>query len=304
MRNKFENPPSPPLIKGGIEGISSGRVAIIGVGLIGGSLGLALKKRNLIEEVVGIGRRQESLDKALQVGAVDRTTLRLKEGVKDVDLVVVATPVGLIPEMVKGMNRALSPGTIITDVGSTKEKIVEEVDRFLPEGISFVGGHPLAGSEKRGVEEAQADLFENSVCVLTPGEKTSSKIVEIVKSLWESVGAKVLVMKPEEHDFLIAATSHLPHLIATTLVNLVSDLKGKDERLLSLMASGFKDTTRIAASPPKLWRDICLSNRSNLTEMIDRFKELLEEAKEHISREDGALLKEDFAKAKAFRDKL
>ncbi|MCD5401973.1 prephenate dehydrogenase [candidate division NPL-UPA2 bacterium] len=280
------------------------RVAIVGVGLIGGSLGLALKKRNLIKEVVGIGRRQESLDKAIQVGAVDRTTLKLEEGVKDVDLVVVATPVGLITEMVKRMIVTLPQGAIITDVGSAKEKIVQEVDRMLSEGISFVGGHPLAGSERRGVGEARADLFENSICVLTPGEKTSSEASEMVKSLWEDVGAKILVMKPEGHDFLIAATSHLPHLIATTLVNLVSDLKEKDERIISLIASGFKDTTRIAASPPELWRDVCLSNRNNLTEMIDRFKGLLEEVREHISQEDGALLSEDFAKAKAFRDKI
>ncbi len=280
------------------------KIAIIGVGLIGGSLGLALKKQNLIKEVVGIGRRPESLDKAIQVGAVDRATLELKEGVKDVDLVVVATPVGLITEMVKRIIVALPQGAIITDVGSTKERIVKEVDRMLPGGISFVGGHPLAGSERRGIEEARADLFENSVCVLTPGEKASPETSELVKSLWESVGTRVLVMKPEEHDFLIAATSHLPHLLAATLVNLASDLRGEDERLLSLIAGGFKDTTRIAASPPELWRDICLSNRNNLMEMIDRFQGLLKKTKEYISREDGNLLREDFAKAKAFRDRI
>ncbi|MCD5398078.1 prephenate dehydrogenase [candidate division NPL-UPA2 bacterium] len=304
MRSKFENPPSPPLTKGGIGGISRGRIAIVGVGLIGGSLGLALKKQNLVKEVVGIGRRQESLDKAIQVGAVDRVTLSLEEGVKNVDLVVVATPVGLITEMIKRMITALPQGAIITDVGSTKEKIVQQVDRILPEGISFVGGHPLAGSEKRGVGEARADLFENSVCVLTPGEKTSSETSKIVKLLWEGVGAKVLLMKPKEHDFLLAATSHLPHLLAATLVNLMDDLSKKDDRLPSLIAGGFKDTTRIAASFPELWRDICLDNRDNLTAMIDKFKELLEEVREHISNEDSVLLGEDFAKAKAFRDKL
>ena len=223
---------------------------------------------------------------------------------KNVDLVVVATPVSLITEMIKRMITALPQGAIITDVGSTKEKIVQQVDRILPEGISFVGGHPLAGSEKRGVGEARADLFENSVCVLTPGEKTSSETSKIVKLLWEGVGAKVLLMKPKEHDFLLAATSHLPHLLAATLVNLMDDLSKKDDRLPSLIAGGFKDTTRIAASFPELWRDICLDNRDNLTAMIDKFKELLEEVREHISNEDSVLLGEDFAKAKAFRDKL
>ncbi|NOX97426.1 MAG: prephenate dehydrogenase [Nitrospirae bacterium] len=280
------------------------RIAIIGVGLIGGSLGLALKKRNLAEEIIGVGHRQESLDQAMRMGAVDRVTLEWEEGVKAVDLVVIATPVSLIPGMVGDMSRVLSPGAIITDVGSTKEKIVEEIDKVIPEGIYFVGGHPLAGSEKRGVGEAKADLFENNVCVLTPGKKTSFEVVETIKSLWEGVGAKVLVMKPEEHDFLIAVTSHLPHLIATTLVNLASEVAGEDERLVSLIANGFKDTTRIAASSPELWRDIFLSNKNNLVAMIDRFKGLLEEAKEHISQEEGVLLQKDFAKAKTFRDKI
>lgn len=280
------------------------KVAIVGVGLIGGSLGLALKKRNLIKEVVGIGRRQESLDKALQVGAVDQVTLKLEEGVKDVDLVVIATPVGLITEMAKRMFATLPQGAIITDAGSVKEKIVREIDKTIPEEISFIGGHPLAGSEKRGVAEARANLFENSVCVLTPGKKTSSEASETVKSLWESVGAKVLVMKPEKHDFLLAATSHLPHLLAATLVNLVSDLKEGDPRITSLTASGFRDTTRIAASSPELWRDICLNNRSNLMTIIDRFTGLLEEIKEHISNEDSILLREDFAKAQSFRDEF
>ena len=280
------------------------KVAIIGVGLIGGSLGLALKKRTLAEEVIGIGHRQESLDKALRVGAVDRITLKLEEGVEEADLAVIATPVGLIPGMVRRISPALPPGAMITDVGSTKGNIVREIDGIIPEGISFVGGHPLAGSEKRGVEEARSDLFEKSVCVLTPGEKTPSRSLETIKSLWDRVGAKILVMKPEDHDFLIAATSHLPHLIAAALVNLVNDLKEEDKRTISLIAGGFRDTTRIAASSPELWRDICLSNRNNLTVMIDKFKGLLEEAKEHISREDGSFIKEDFARAKAFRDKI
>lgn len=280
------------------------RIAIIGVGLIGGSLGLALKKRNLAKEVIGIGHRQGSLDKALQVGAVDRSTLKLEEGVRDIDLVIVATPVGLITGMVKRAIVALPQGAVITDVGSAKEKIVSEVEETLPEGIAFLGGHPLAGSERRGVEEARANLFENSVCILTPGEKTPPAILMAVKSLWEGVGARVLVMKPEEHDFFLAATSHLPHLLAATLVNLVSDLKEKDARITSLTASGFRDTTRIAASSPELWRDICLNNRNNLTAMIDKFKELLEETRKHVANGDSALLHKDFAKAKALRNKL
>ncbi len=280
------------------------KVAIVGVGLIGGSVGLALKKRNLVEEVIGIGRRQESLNKALKLGAVDRATLDLEEGVKDVNLAIVATPVDIIPEMVERMASHLPQGAIITDVGSTKEQIVKEVDEILPEAVSFVGGHPMAGSEKRGVEEARADLFEKSVCILTPGEKTSSEALDAVKWLWESMEATLLVMKPEEHDFLVAATSHLPHLVAIALVNLVGELRESDERILSLVASGFKDTTRIAASSPQMWQDICFTNKKNIATAIDRLMELMEGMKESILKEDRAALLKEFERARSLRDQL
>lgn len=286
------------------------KLAIVGVGLIGGSIGLALKKKNLVEEVIGIGRRQESLNKALKLGAVDRATLDFREGVKDANLAIVATPVDIISEMIKRMLSHLPQGAIITDVGSTKEQIVREVNKvFYPkghklEGASFVGGHPMAGSEKRGVESAKADLFEKSVCILTPGETTSSEVLDTVKWLWESIGATVLVMKPKEHDFLVAAVSHLPHLVATALVNLVGELRERDERILSLVASGFKDTTRIAGSPPALWQDICLTNKKNIATMIDRLIGLIGEMKKCIVEEDGAALLKEFEKARSLRDEL
>ncbi len=280
------------------------KVSIVGVGLIGGSVGMALKKRNLVEEVIGIGRRQESLNKALKLGAVDRVTLDFREGVKDVNLAIVATPVDIIPEMVERMASHLPQGAIITDVGSTKEQIVKAVDKILPEAVSFVGGHPMAGSEKRGAEEARADLFEKSVCILTPGEKTSSEALDAVKSLWKSIGATVLVMKPKEHDFLVAATSHLPHLVAIALVNLVGELRERDERILSLVASGFKDTTRIAASSPQMWQDICFTNKKNIATVIGRLMELMEGMKESILKEDRAALLKEFERAKSWRDQL
>ena len=286
------------------------RVAIVGVGLIGGSIGLALKKRHLVKEVIGIGRRKESIDEALKLGAVDRATLDLEEGMKNADLCIVATPVDIIPEMVKRMLSHFPQGAIITDVGSTKEQIVKEVDKILhpkghkPKAVSFVGGHPMAGSEKRGAESAEADLFEKSVCILTPGEKSSSESLDVVRSLWESIGAEVLVMKPEEHDFLVAAVSHLPHLVASALVNLVGELKEKDERILSLAASGFKDTTRIAGSSPQLWQDICLTNKKNIAAMIDRLMTLIDGMKECILEEDKTALLGELERAKALRDQL
>ncbi len=277
------------------------RIAIVGVGLIGGSLGLALKKRNLIKEVVGIGRRQESIDKALQAGAVDRGTLKLEEGVKDVDLVVIATPVGSITEMIKRTIIALPQRAIITDVGSTKEKIVIEVDRIIPKKISFLGGHPLAGSEKSGVEAAREDLFVDSVCVLKPGKTTLPGVLATISSFWENVGARVIVMKPEEHDFLIAATSHLPHLVSAALVSLTGRLEGEKEGLLPLIATGFKDTTRIALSSPEVWKDIYLTNGKNIISMVGRFQELLEEIKGYILKEEGALLQEELDRVRVFR---
>lgn len=280
------------------------KVAVVGVGLIGGSVGMALKKRHLVDEVIGIVRRQESIDESLKLGAVDRATLDLEEEVKDVNLSLIATPVGIIPQTAERIARRLSPGAIITDVGSTKAQVVKEVEDILPDGISFVGAHPMAGSERGGVNAARADLFEGSVCVLTPGDKTTPGALKTVKSLWESMGARTVEMKPEEHDFLVAATSHLPHLVATALVNLVDNLKGEDERILSLIASGFKDTTRIASSSPLLWQDICLTNKKNIATMIDRLMALLEKMKECILEEDMETLLREFEKAKSLRDQL
>ncbi len=162
----------------------------------------------------------------------------------------------------------------------------------------------MAGSEKRGVEEARADLFEKSVCILTPGETTSSEALDTVKSLWESIEATVLVMKPKEHDFLVAATSHLPHLVATALVNLVGELRESDERILSLVASGFKDTTRIAASSPQMWQDICFTNKKNIATVIGRLMKLMEGMKESVLKEDRAALLKEFERAKSLRDQL
>jgi len=275
-------------------------ITIIGVGLIGGSLGLAIKRRGLAEKVIGVGRREESLKKALH--AVDRVTLNLREGVSGADLVIIATPVKTIPPIVREISTILPLGATITDVGSTKAWLVTEVDKI--KGISFIGGHPLAGSEKSGVEAAREDLFVDSVCVLTPDEKTSPEALATISSFWESVGARVIVISPGEHDFLIAATSHLPHLISAALVSLASRLEGEKEGLLPLLARGFKDTTRIALSSPEMWKDIYLTNGKNIINLVGRFQELLEEVKGYILKEEGALLQEELDRARAFRSKL
>lgn len=279
-------------------------IAIIGMGLIGGSLGLAIKKQGLAEKVVGIGRREESLKKALHAGAVDKVTLNLKDGVKEADFVIVATPVKTIPRIVKEVTITLPEGAIITDVGSTKAWVVSEIGKALPGGVFFIGGHPLAGSEKNGIEAAREGLFTGTVCVLTPDEKTSPEALGAVSSFWKSIGAETIVMSPDRHDFLIAATSHLPHLAAAAMVSLIETLKEKKEEFLPLIARGFKDTTRIALSSPEMWKDICLTNEENIINMIEKLQNLLGEIKEHILRGESAFLQEKFDKAKAFRSQF
>lgn len=279
-------------------------IAIIGVGLIGGSLGLAIKRRGLAERVIGIGRREESLKKALASGAVDEITLNMKDVVEKADFVIVSTPVKTIPSIVREISTILPEGAIITDVGSTKAWLVIEIGKTLPQGISFIGGHPLTGSEKNGVEAAREDLFVDSVCVLTPDEKTLPEALKSVSYFWESVGARVIVMSPDRHDFFVAATSHLPHLVAAAMVSLIEALEEKKEGFLPLIATGFKDTTRIALSSSKMWKDICLTNGENIASMIEKLQNLLEEVKGHILKEEGALLQEKLDKVRAFRSQM
>jgi prephenate dehydrogenase len=279
-------------------------IAIIGVGLIGGSLGLAIKERGLAERVTGIGRREESLKKALRLGAVDKITLSLKDGVKGADFVIVCTPVKTIPPIVSEISAVLSKGAIITDVGSTKAWLVAEIGKGVPQRISFVGSHPLTGSEKSGVEAAREDLFVGSVCVLTPDEKTSLKALETVGSFWENVGAKTIVMNPDKHDFIVAATSHLPHLAAVAMVSLIEALEENRGEILPLIATGFKGTTRIALSPSEMWKDICLTNGENIASMIEKFQNLLEKIKGHILKRESDLLQEKLDKARAFRSQM
>ena len=275
------------------------RVAIIGVGLIGGSLGLALKEKRIAKRIIGVGRREESLKIALEKKEVDEVTTDLAFGVKDADLVVIATPLELTVETFKKIIPHLKKRCVATDVGSVKGSILKRIDHPL-----FIGGHPLAGSEKRGPQSARADLFKEATVVLTPVEKTDEKALALVKSMWQDLGAKVLFLPPEVHDELVAFTSHLPHILATSLTNLIAALAEKEEKILSLMGEGFRDTTRIAASPPNMWREICLANREEISKAIKRFKEILSEMEEALSKEEKDKLLHKFEKAKETRDKL
>jgi prephenate dehydrogenase len=280
------------------------KIAIVGMGLIGGSIGMAVRKKHLAEEVMGIARRKESLEKALEKGAIDKGATETEDSFKDADLVIVALPVGVIPETIRQMVPYLKPGCIITDVGSTKKNIVDTIDSFLPERLCFIGSHPLAGSEKSGIDSARDSLFTNTTCIVTPGKHSPSGNVSRLRDFWEALETQVLIMPPGDHDLIVALTSHLPHLAAAGLVNLVEDFSHKDNRILPAVASGFRDTTRIAGSSPVLWHDICMSNRKTMASVLRTYRELLEKIEQSIMQEESADLLDFLKKAEKARNAL
>ena len=262
------------------------RTTIIGVGLMGGSLGLALRERKLAECVVGVGRRKRSVARALRLGACDEVTTDVPAGVKGADLVVVATPVAAVVPVLHAAAAALGPESVVTDVASTKSHITHSVASSLGyEQIRFVGGHPLVGSEKTGVENASATLYEGATVVLTPVEGTDTDALEKVTELWRSLGASVKHLDPEEHDAILAQTSHLPHLVAAALVNALARGWG------SYIGPGFLDTTRVAGADPKLWKDIFLSNAADVVRSLARFRRELLALENALATEPDALEK-------------
>lgn len=273
-------------------------VAIVGVGLIGGSLGLALRHRKLAGKVVGIGRRQSSLRVARQMGAVDTTTINLSRGVAEAQLIFVCTPVGQIPAHVRQVAEHCPPGALITDVGSTKQLIVESVDGKLPRQCRFLGGHPIAGGERTGPANARADLFEGRVTVLTPTKNTLAEDFDALSELWSQLGAVVVRMSPEEHDRVLAMTSHLPHLVASALAGVLP------EELFRFVGTGFLDTTRIAAGSVELWRDIFLQNRQHVEHWLRLFQQRLTQFGQALSRADGETLELLLEEGKRHRDAL
>ena len=260
------------------------KVAIVGVGLIGGSLGMAINRKFLAGEVIGLGRNREALDLALEYGSVHRVSLDYR-AVAGCDLIVVATPVGTTLDILSDLAPYMDAGAVVTDVGSTKVKIVEGSARVLPPGPVFIGGHPMAGSERGGITGADPFLFENAFYVLTPGEDTSPESLDRLINLVDGIGAKPVIMDPAEHDLSVAAVSHLPHLVAASLVNYLFDLPGSEKKSL-LAAGGFRDTTRIAAGNPDMWRDIFITNRDCILEALSVFKTRLDEFEGAIRNRD------------------
>ena len=240
-------------------------VAIVGVGLIGGSIGMALRQRKLAKNVVGIGRRQASLRIARRVEAVTHTTVDLNKGVAEAELVVVCTPVGQIVEHVRQAAQHCPERILITDAGSTKQSIVEALDGGLGHGCRFLGSHPLAGSEKAGATNASAELFEGRLAILTPTKNTRAEDFDLLEQFWQSLGSVVIQMTPEEHDQALAITSHLPHVAAAVLAIVVP------EKYFRLAGTGMSDTTRVAGGDPELWRQILTLNRNNVLTALEQY---------------------------------
>jgi prephenate dehydrogenase len=246
-------------------------LSILGVGLLGGSIGLAVKAAGSVGTVVGYGHRAETLEEALRRGAIDRTASGAAEAVKGADLVVLCTPVGLFEAILAEIGPMLAPGAIVTDVGSTKRSVVARSQRILPKTTHFVGSHPMAGSEKRGVQYASADLFQGAVCITTPTPQTNPAALEKVESFWRLLGMETVRLSPEEHDRRLADVSHLPHALAAALVTMQTDPS------LPLAGKGFRDVTRVAAGDGGLWRDILIDNRDNLRHSAQQLKLHLDE---------------------------
>ncbi|MGM0471183.1 MAG: prephenate dehydrogenase/arogenate dehydrogenase family protein [Bacillota bacterium] len=281
-------------------------VAVVGVGLLGSSLGLALKRFTAVEKIVGYDLNREHLKEAVEIGAIDSQISKLESTTQlnTVDLVIIATPVGVIPDVVKQIKPKLAPGTIITDVGSTKEWVIDEVKQLVGSKLTYIPAHPMTGSEVSGPEGADAYLFENAVYVLTPLTKTPDDKLTAVADLLEEIKANLLLMSPAEHDQIVAAVSHLPHIMACALVGAVGKAADSDERIFSLAAGGFRDTTRIAAGDPTMWSDICLSNTKFILEMIDTLKQELEEFEELLTTTDYDQLFTKFESMQSLRQRI
>lgn len=280
------------------------KLAIIGVGLMGGSLALALREKGEVGEVLGIGRGLANLEEAKRLGIIDSFTQNISEGVRDADVVIVATPVGSIVDIIAENQKHMKDGAIITDVGSVKGDIVDGVDSIIDDRLHFVGGHPIAGTEKSGASAAFPDLYKGSRCILTPTQKTNKTALDKVSRMWQTAYADVIVMGTEEHDKILAAISHLPHMVAYALVSTVDGVNDFEEGILKYSAGGFKDFTRIASSSPEMWRDICLMNRSAVIDMIDRFTVQMADIRAMVEKGGDVELLENFKRSKQARDSL
>jgi len=275
------------------------KVTILGVGLIGASFALAMRKHGLCNEIAGHGRKEDNLIRAKEKGIIDSFDLDPSKACAGADLVLFSVPVGSFVDLLTKIKGALKKNAIVSDAGSVKGRLVRDMEILMPEGVHFVGAHPIAGSDRSGIDSAGADLFKGAKCIITPTEKTGEEALAKITALWQTFGSVIKIMNPDEHDRIYAVVSHLPHLIAYEIMNTVADM---DASYLAFSGQGFKDTTRIASSAPELWRDICLLNKDFILESLEIFKRNIDRASQYLRDSDAESIERDFRKARTLRE--
>jgi len=278
------------------------QITVIGLGLLGGSLAQACRKRGLADKVVGFGRNQAKLEKAQALQIIDSYETDLKAAVAKADLVVLCSPVSAMTPLVREMVTFLQPGSLVTDVGSVKKPLVGEIQALMPDSVYFVGSHPIAGGEQSGFQAASAELLEGAKCIVTPDKETSAEVLQKLSAFWEAIGMQVVRLSSEEHDWIYGAVSHLPHIVAYALMNTIGETQTKSyDNITSFSGSGLRDCTRIAASNPVMWRDICVSNKDALLQLIDQFENTLGKMRTWIETENASELENSFDKANEYQ---
>jgi len=281
------------------------KVCIIGCGLIGSSLARAIKKNNLAEKIVSSNRSDATNKKVVELKIVDDSSSDTKKMADGSDLVVIATPLSSYEDVISKIKNSLKNEVILTDVGSVKENIINLVEKNIPENISWIPSHPIAGTEESGPEAGFSELFQNRWCILTPSKKAKEKDINLLQTFWEKIGSKVDIMEAKQHDYILSITSHIPHLIAYNIVNTSLNIQDeKESTIVKYSAGGLRDFTRIAASNPIMWRDIFIQNKKNTAKAIEKFITNLEDLKKAIENEDGKKLEEIFIKTKKIRKEI
>jgi cyclohexadieny/prephenate dehydrogenase len=278
------------------------KICIIGCGLIGSSLARVIKKKQLAKNIVSSNRSEAINKKVIELKIVNDSSTDTKKIVEDSDLIIIATPLSRYEDVILKIKDSLKNGAILTDVGSVKEHVVNLVEKNIPENVSWIPSHPIAGTEDSGPEAGFSELFQNRWCILTPSKKVKKQDIRLLKTFWEKIGSKVDIMDAKQHDYILTITSHIPHLIAYNLVNTSLNIQEeKQSNIVKYSAGGLRDFTRIAASNPIMWRDVFIQNKKNTTEVIDKFIKNLEDLKEAIKNEDKKKLEEIFTKTKKIR---
>lgn len=280
------------------------KLCVIGIGLIGGSLARALRKAGAVNEIVAAGRDEAHLQRAKELGVIDSYTTNLAEAVNGADIIVLAVPLGAMQSVMSQIKDHISTSAVLTDVGSAKSSVINDAQTVFGElPVNFVPGHPIAGTEQSGVEASFAELYENRRVIVTPHEQSSVAATDKVKAMWQACGAEVIEMNPLHHDEILAATSHLPHMLAFTLVDVLARMDDSQE-IFDFAAGGFRDFTRIASSDPNMWHDICLANHDALVPVLEKFSDELRLLADAVRKGDSDFIKDTFTRAKQARDQF